>query len=169
MRDAKDLTLAYSPGVAEPCKEIQEDPAAAYKYTGKGNMVAVVTNGTAVLGLGNIGALASKPVMEGKSVLLNKIGGNNSIEICIQEEDPDEFIRVVKKLGLSFGGINPDDIKGPECFYIEDKLKEHMDIPVFHDDQHGTAIVCLAGLINALKLQNKKIEDAKIVLRGVMG
>lgn len=129
-------------------------------------MVAVITNGTAVLGLGNIGALASKPVMEGKSVLLNKFGGVNSIDICIQEEDPDEFIRIVKKLGPSFGGINLEDIKGPECFYIEDQLKEYMDIPVFHDDQHGTAIVCLAGLINALKIQNKKIEDVKVVLNG---
>lgn len=166
MRDAKDLTLAYSPGVAEPCKIIEEDPSAAYKYTGKGNMVAVITNGTAVLGLGNIGALASKPVMEGKSVLLNKFGGVNSIDICIDEEDPETFINIVKKLGPSFGGINLEDIKGPECFHIEETLKELMDIPVFHDDQHGTAIVCLAGLINALELQNKKIEDVKIVMNG---
>ena len=129
-------------------------------------MVAVITNGTAVLGLGNIGALASKPVMEGKSVLLKKFGGVNSIDLCIDEEDPDEFINVVSKLGPSFGGINLEDIKGPECFYIEERLKEMMDIPVFHDDKHGTAIVCLAGIINALKLQNKRIEDAKIVLNG---
>ena len=134
MRDAKDLTLAYSPGVAEPCKEIQEDPAAAYKYTGKGNMVAVVTNGTAVLGLGNIGALASKPVMEGKAVLFNKFAGVESIDLCLDAPDPDDFINAVKVLGPSFGGINLEDIKAPDCFYVEKKLKEIMDIPVFHDD-----------------------------------
>lgn len=166
MESAKDLSLAYSPGVAEPCLEIQNDPQLAYKYTTKGNMVAVITNGTAVLGLGNIGALAAKPVMEGKSVLLKKFGGVDSIDLCVDAEDPDEFIQSVKNLSPSFAGVNLEDIKGPDCFYIEEKLKELMNIPVFHDDQHGTAIVCLAGLINALEIQGKKIEDVKIVVNG---
>lgn len=166
MDGEKDLALAYSPGVAEPCLEIEKDPSAAYKYTNKGNMVAVITNGTAVLGLGNIGALASKPVMEGKSVLMLKFAGVNSIDICVDAEDPDEFINCVKYLSPSFAGINLEDIRGPDCFYVEEMLKQKMDIPVFHDDQHGTAIVCLAGIINALELQGKKIEDTKIVING---
>lgn len=132
--------------------KIQADPNLAYRYTTKGNMVAVITNGTAVLGLGNIGALASKPVMEGKSVLLSKFGGVQSIDLCIDAPDPDDFINAVKHLSPSFAGINLEDIKGPDCFYVEEKLKELMEIPVFHDDQHGTAIVCLAGLINALEI-----------------
>jgi malate dehydrogenase (oxaloacetate-decarboxylating)(NADP+) len=166
METAKDLTLAYSPGVAEPCLEIKNDPSLAYKYTTKGNMVAVITNGTAVLGLGNIGALAAKPVMEGKSVLLQKFGGVDSIDLCVDAQDPDEFIQSVKNLSPSFAGVNLEDIKGPDCFYIEEKLKELMNIPVFHDDQHGTAIVCLAGLINALEIQGKNIGDVKIVVNG---
>lgn len=157
MDGEKDLALAYSPGVAEPCLEIEKDPSAAYRYTNKGNMVAVITNGTAVLGLGNIGALASKPVMEGKSVLMNKFAGVNSIDICVDTADPDEFINCVKYLSPSFAGVNLEDIRGPDCFYVEEMLKQKMDIPVFHDDQHGTAIVCLAGIINALELQEKEI------------
>ena len=129
-------------------------------------MVAVITNGTAVLGLGNIGALASKPVMEGKSVLMLKFAGVNSIDLCVDAPDPDDFINCVKYLSPSFAGVNLEDIKGPDCFYVEEKLKELMDIPVFHDDQHGTAIVCLAGLINAMELQDKKIEDIKVVING---
>jgi len=166
MATQKDLALAYSPGVAEPCLEIAKDPKLAYKYTRKGNMVAVITNGTAVLGLGNIGALAGKPVMEGKSCLFNKFAGVESIDLCVDTTDPDEFINCVKYLGPSFAGINLEDIKGPDCFYVERKLKEIMDIPIFHDDQHGTAIVCLAGLINALEISEKKIEDIKIVCNG---
>jgi len=166
MATEKDLTLAYSPGVAEPCLKIQQNPDLAYRYTNKGNMVAVISNGTAVLGLGNIGALASKPVMEGKSVLMLKFAGVNSIDLCVDTADPDEFINCVKYLSPSFAGVNLEDIKGPDCFYVEEKLKELMDIPVFHDDQHGTAIVCLAGLINAMELQEKKIEDIKVVING---
>lgn len=166
MATQKDLSLAYSPGVAQPCLEIAKNPELAYKYTRKGNMVAVITNGTAVLGLGNIGALAAKPVMEGKSCLFNKFAGVESIDISVDTTDPDEFINCVKYLGPSFSGINLEDIKGPDCFYVEKKLKELMNIPVFHDDQHGTAIVCLAGLINALEITGKKIEDIKIVCNG---
>lgn len=166
MDGEKDLALAYSPGVAEPCLEIEKDPSAAYRYTNKGNMVAVITNGTAVLGLGNIGALASKPVMEGKSVLMNKFAGVNSIDICVDTADPDEFINCVKYLSPSFAGVNLEDIRGPDCFYVEEMLKQKMDIPVFHDDQHGTAIVCLAGIINALELQEKEIKDCNIVING---
>ena len=158
--------MAYSPGVAEPCIEIAQNPEAAYKYTNKGNMVAVISNGTAVLGLGNIGPLASKPVMEGKSVLFNKFAGVDSIDLCVEASDSQQFIDVVKTLGPSFGGINLEDLKGPECFRIEKELKELMDIPVFHDDQHGTAIVCLAGLINACALKGKRFEDLKIVVNG---
>ena len=157
MNTQRELSLAYSPGVAQPCLEIAQNPALAYKYTNKGNMVAVVSNGTAVLGLGNIGALASKPVMEGKSVLFNKFAGVESIDICIDAQKKEEVIQCVKCLGPSFAGINLEDIKGPDCFYIENKLKEIMDIPIFHDDQHGTAIVCLAGLINACEINDKKI------------
>jgi len=157
MNTQKDLSLAYSPGVAQPCIEIAKNPALAYKYTSKGNMVAVVSNGTAVLGLGNIGALASKPVMEGKSVLFNKFAGVESIDICIDAPKKEDVINCVKCLGPSFAGINLEDIKGPDCFYVEEKLKQIMNIPIFHDDQHGTAIVCLAGLINACEINNKKI------------
>ena len=166
MNNIKDLSLAYSPGVAEPCIEIAQHPEDAYKYTNKGNMVAVISNGTAVLGLGNIGALASKPVMEGKAVLFNKFAGVESIDLCINAPDMHDFVKIVKALGPSFGGINLEDIKGPDCFFIEETLKAEMDIPVFHDDQHGTAIVVLAGLINVLEYTGKKKEDVKILLNG---
>ncbi len=166
MTTQRDLSLAYSPGVAVPCEAIAENPETAYDYTNKGNMVAVISNGTAVLGLGNLGALASKPVMEGKAVLFKRFADVNSIDLELDTEDADEFINAVKLMGPSFGGINLEDIKAPECFIIEQKLKEVMDIPVFHDDQHGTAVICAAGLINALHLSGKKIEDVKIVLNG---
>jgi malate dehydrogenase (oxaloacetate-decarboxylating)(NADP+) len=166
MTTQRDLSLAYSPGVAVPCEAIAENPELAYDYTNKGNLVAVISNGTAVLGLGNLGALGSKPVMEGKSVLFKRFADVNSIDIELDTEDPDEFIKAVKLMGPTFGGINLEDIKAPECFIIEQKLKEEMDIPVFHDDQHGTAVICAAGLINALHLSGKKIEDVKIVLNG---
>jgi malate dehydrogenase (oxaloacetate-decarboxylating)(NADP+) len=163
---SRDLSLAYSPGVAEPCLEIERDPALAYEYTAKGNLVAVVSNGTAVLGLGDIGALAGKPVMEGKGVLFKRFADVDVFDIELNTKDSDELIRTVKILEPTFGGINLEDIKGPECFYIEDKLKEIMDIPVFHDDQHGTAIIANAGLLNALEITGKKIEDIKIVVNG---
>ncbi|WP_417838120.1 NADP-dependent malic enzyme [Tritonibacter scottomollicae] len=166
MTTQRDLSLAYSPGVAVPCEAIAENPELAYDYTNKGNLVAVISNGTAVLGLGNLGALGSKPVMEGKSVLFKRFADVNSIDIELDTEDPDEFIKAVKLMGPTFGGINLEDIKAPECFIIEQKLKEEMDIPVFHDDQHGTAVICAAGLINALHLSGKKIEDVRIVLNG---
>ena len=166
MTTQRDLSLAYSPGVAVPCEAIAEDPATAYDYTNKGNLVAVISNGTAVLGLGNLGALGSKPVMEGKAVLFKRFADVNSIDIELDTEDPDEFIKAVKLMGPTFGGINLEDIKAPECFIIEQTLKEQMDIPVFHDDQHGTAVICAAGLINALHISGKKIEDCKIVLNG---
>ncbi|WP_296425314.1 NADP-dependent malic enzyme [Yoonia sp.] len=166
MTTQRDLSLAYSPGVAIPCEEIHANPAAAYDYTNKGNLVAVITNGTAVLGLGNLGALASKPVMEGKSVLFKRFADVNSIDIELDTEDPDAFCNAVRLMGPTFGGINLEDIKAPECFIIEQRLKEEMDIPVFHDDQHGTAVICAAGLLNALHLSGKKIEDVKIVLNG---
>ncbi len=166
MNNQKDLSLAYSPGVAVPCIEIAKDPQTAYKYTNKGNTVAVISNGTAVLGLGNLGALASKPVMEGKAVLFNKFAGVESIDICVDAQDPEEFINCVKYLAPSFGGINLEDLKAPDSFYIEKRLKEIMPIPVFHDDQHGTAIVCLAGLINALHISKKDINRIKLVLNG---
>ena len=166
MTTQRDLSLAYSPGVAVPCEAIAENPETAYDYTTKGNLVAVISNGTAVLGLGNLGALASKPVMEGKAVLFKRFADVNSIDIELDTEDSDEFIKAVRLMGPSFGGINLEDIKAPECFIIEQTLKEQMDIPVFHDDQHGTAVICAAGLINALHLSNKKIEDVKIVLNG---
>ena len=166
MTTQRDLSLAYSPGVAIPCEEIAEDPSTAYDYTNKGNLVAVISNGTAVLGLGNLGALGSKPVTEGKSVLFKRFADVNSIDLELDTEDPDEFIKAVKLLGPTFGGINLEDIKAPECFIIEQTLKEQMDIPVFHDDQHGTAVICAAGLLNALHLSGKKIEDVKIVLNG---
>ncbi|MCK0097240.1 NADP-dependent malic enzyme [Yoonia sp. F2084L] len=166
MTTQRDLSLAYSPGVAIPCEEIAADPATAYDYTNKGNLVAVISNGTAVLGLGNLGALGSKPVMEGKSVLFKRFADVNSIDIELDTEDPEEFIKAVRLMGPTFGGINLEDIKAPECFIIEQTLKEQMDIPVFHDDQHGTAVICAAGLLNALHLSGKKIEDVKIVLNG---
>ncbi|ETA52987.1 NADP-dependent malic enzyme [Ponticoccus alexandrii] len=166
MTTQRDLSLAYSPGVAVPCEDIAENPELAYDYTNKGNLVAVISNGTAVLGLGNLGALGGKPVMEGKAVLFKRFADVNSIDIELDTEDPEEFIKAVKLMGPTFGGINLEDIKAPECFIIEQTLKEQMDIPVFHDDQHGTAVICAAGLINALHLSDKKIEDVKIVLNG---
>ncbi len=162
----KDLSLAYSPGVAIPCTEIQNNPADVYKYTAKGNLVGVITNGTAVLGLGNIGPEASKPVMEGKAVLFKIFADIDVFDIEINETDPDKFVAIVKSLEPTFGGINLEDIKAPECFYIEQKLKEIMNIPVMHDDQHGTAIISSAALLNALELQKKKIEKAKFVVSG---
>jgi malate dehydrogenase (oxaloacetate-decarboxylating)(NADP+) len=162
----KDLSLAYSPGVAVPCKEIAEDVQKAYEYTAKGNLVAVISNGTAVLGLGNLGAAASKPVMEGKAVLFKRFADIDSFDLEVDTQNPDEFIDAVKHLSPSFGGINLEDIKAPECFIIEAKLKELMDIPVFHDDQHGTAIITAAGLINAAHITEKKIEDLKVVVNG---
>jgi len=166
MTTQRDLSLAYSPGVAIPCEDIAANPELAYDYTNKGNLVAVISNGTAVLGLGNLGALGSKPVMEGKSVLFKRFADVNSIDIELDTEDPEEFIKAVRLMAPTFGGINLEDIKAPECFIIEQRLKEECDIPVFHDDQHGTAVICAAGLINALHLSGKKIEDVKIVLNG---
>ncbi|WP_300011440.1 NADP-dependent malic enzyme [uncultured Roseobacter sp.] len=166
MTTQRDLSLAYSPGVAVPCEAIAENAETAYDYTNKGNLVAVISNGTAVLGLGNLGALASKPVMEGKAVLFKRFADVNSIDIELDTEDTDAFVAAVKLMGPTFGGINLEDIKAPECFIIEQRLKEEMDIPVFHDDQHGTAVICAAGLLNALKLSGKKIEDVRIVLNG---
>ncbi|MFK4810914.1 NADP-dependent malic enzyme [Devosia sp. ZW T5_3] len=166
LANTRDLSLAYSPGVAIPCEEIAADPQAAYKYTAKGNLVAVISNGTAVLGLGNIGALASKPVMEGKAVLFKKFAGIDSIDLEISEEDPRRFIEIVAPLEPSFGGINLEDIKAPECFEIEEALRERMNIPVFHDDQHGTAIIVAAAVINAMRLVGKDIAKVKIVTSG---
>ncbi|MCA2011839.1 NADP-dependent malic enzyme [Pararhodobacter sp. CCB-MM2] len=166
MATQRDLSLAYSPGVAVPVEEIARDPGLAYDYTTKGNMVAVVSNGTAILGLGNLGALASKPVMEGKAVLFKRFADVNAIDIELATEDADEIIKAVQLMSPTFGGINLEDIKAPECFIIESRLKELCDIPVFHDDQHGTAVICAAGLINALEISGKKIEDVKIVLNG---
>ncbi len=166
MTTQRDLSLAYSPGVAVPCEEIAQEPERVYDYTNKGNLVAVISNGTAVLGLGNLGALGSKPVMEGKSVLFKRFADVNSVDIELDTEDTDEFCKAVKLMGPTFGGINLEDIKAPECFVIEQRLKEEMDIPVFHDDQHGTAVICAAGLINALHLSDKNIQDVKIVLNG---
>ncbi|MBC2581512.1 NADP-dependent malic enzyme [Clostridium sp. DJ247] len=161
-----DLSIAYTPGVAEPCLKIAEDKNAIYDYTIKGNTVAVVTNGTAVLGLGDIGAGAGLPVMEGKALLFKEFGGIDAFPICIDSKDPEEIIKTVKLISPTFGGINLEDIKAPECFYIEETLKRELDIPVFHDDQHGTAIVVLAGLYNALRLVKKNIKDAKILING---
>jgi len=161
-----DLSIAYTPGVAEPCMEIARDYDKIYDYTFKGNMVAIVTNGTAVLGLGDIGAGAGLPVMEGKALLFKEFGGVDAFPICIDSKDPDVVVETVKLIAPVFGGINLEDIKAPECFYIEDRLKKELDIPVFHDDQHGTAVVVLAGLYNALKLVDKKIEDINIVING---
>ncbi len=163
---ARDLSLAYSPGVAVPCLEIEKNPAAAYDYTAKGNMVAVISNGTAVLGLGNLGALASKPVMEGKAVLFKKFADIDGIDLEVDTGDVDEFFNSVRFLGKSWGGINLEDIKAPECFILEQKLSEVLDIPVFHDDQHGTAIIAAAGLINALDITKRNIKDFKMVING---
>ena len=160
------LALAYSPGVAEPCRRIAEDPADAYRYTGKGNLVAVISNGTAVLGLGNLGALASKPVMEGKALLFKRFAGINSVDIEVATEDSAAFIETVTNIADTFGGINLEDIKAPECFEIEATLMERCNIPIFHDDQHGTAIVTAAGMINALEIQGKRLEDAVITCLG---
>ncbi len=166
MATQRDLSLAYSPGVAVPVEAIAANPELAYDYTVKGNMVAVVSNGTSILGLGNLGALASKPVMEGKAVLFKRFADVNAIDIELDTEDPEEIIRAVKLMSPTFGGVNLEDIKAPECFIIEQRLKEICDIPVFHDDQHGTAVICAAGLINALELSGKKIEDVRIVVNG---
>ncbi|MCB0221278.1 MAG: NADP-dependent malic enzyme, partial [Chrysiogenetes bacterium] len=162
----RDLSMAYTPGVAEPCREIEKDPEAAYEYTAKGNLVAVISNGTAVLGLGDIGALAGKPVMEGKGVLFKRFAGIDVFDIEINEKDPDKIIEIVKALEPTFGGINLEDIKAPECFKIEKELIEKMDIPVFHDDQHGTAIISAAGFLNALEIAGKEIDKVKIVFSG---
>ena len=162
----RDLSLAYSPGVAEPCLEIQKSPETAYDYTAKGNLVAVISNGTAVLGLGDIGAMSGKPVMEGKGLLFKIYAGIDVFDIEVNEKDPDKFIEAVKAIAPTFGGINLEDIKAPECFKIEQRLKEELDIPVMHDDQHGTAIISSAGLLNALEVAGKKIEDVKIVVNG---
>jgi malate dehydrogenase (oxaloacetate-decarboxylating)(NADP+) len=161
-----ELSLAYSPGVAEPCLEIKKDVDKIYDYTAKGNFVAVITNGTAVLGLGNLGAAASKPVMEGKAALFKRFADIDSIDIEVEETDPEKFIEIVKKIAITWGGINLEDIKSPECFIIESELKKCLDIPVFHDDQHGTAIVVAAGLINALYIKKRKLEDVKFVVNG---
>lgn len=166
MATQRDLSLAYSPGVAVPVKAIAEHPETAYDYTSKGNLVAVISNGTAILGLGNLGALASKPVMEGKSVLFKRFADVDSIDIEVSTEDADEFINCVRYLEPTFGGINLEDIKAPECFIIESRLREIMNIPVFHDDQHGTAIISAAGLINALDIAGKDIKDIKMVVNG---
>ena len=162
----RDLSLAYSPGVAVPCQRIAEDPSLIYDYTAKGNLVAVISNGSAVLGLGNLGARASKPVMEGKAVLFKRFADVDSIDLEVDTQDVDEFINCVRFLSPSFGGINLEDIRAPECFVIEQRLREVMDIPVFHDDQHGTAIIAAAGLLNALNLTGRKIEDIKMVVNG---
>lgn len=164
--NGNDLALAYTPGVAGPCLEIAKNPEKAYEYTIKGKTVAVITNGTAVLGLGNIGPLAGLPVVEGKALLMKKFAGVDAIPLCIDSLDPEEIIKTIKNISLGFGGIHLEDIKAPECFYIEDVLKELLDIPVYHDDQHGTAIVVLAGLYNALKIVKKEIEDIKVVING---
>ncbi len=166
VKTREDLSLAYTPGVAEPCKVIANDPEAAYTYTWKSNTVAVVSDGSAVLGLGNIGPYAAMPVMEGKAVLFKEFGGVNAVPICLDTQDTEEIIKAVTYLAPGFGGINLEDISAPRCFEIEERLKELLNIPVFHDDQHGTAIVVLAGIINALKVVNKKKEDCKVVVNG---
>jgi malate dehydrogenase (oxaloacetate-decarboxylating)(NADP+) len=163
---SEDLSLAYTPGVAEPVREIEKNPSTAYRYTNKGNLVAVITDGSAVLGLGNVGALAGKPVMEGKGVLFKRFANIDVYDIEINSKDPDEFIQTVINISPTFGGINLEDIKAPQCFYIERELKKKLDIPVFHDDQHGTAVIVAAGLINALEIQNKLIEKVNIVFLG---
>ncbi|MBV2166300.1 MAG: NADP-dependent malic enzyme, partial [Kaistella sp.] len=162
----RDLSLAYSPGVAIPCLEIEKDPKTVYDYTGKGNLVAVISNGTAVLALGDIGAEASKPVMEGKGLLFKIFADINVFDIEIDEKDPDKFIEIVKGIAPTFGGINLEDIKAPEAFYIEQRLKEELNIPLMHDDQHGTAIISAAALINSLEIAGKKIDEVKMVVNG---
>ncbi|KYM43833.1 NAD(P)-dependent malic enzyme [Fusobacterium necrophorum] len=167
VKNREDLSLAYSPGVAEPCRKIQEKKEEVYRYTSRGNMVAVVTDGTAVLGLGDIGPEAALPVMEGKAVLFKEFGGVDAFPICLDTKDTEEIIATVKRIAPCFGGINLEDISAPRCVEIETRLKEELDIPVFHDDQHGTAIVVVAGLINALKLVHKKVEEIKVVINGI--
>ena len=169
METQQDLSLAYTPGVATPCLEIEKNQENAYKYTSKGNLVAVISNGTAVLGLGNLGALASKPVMEGKSILFKKFSGLDSFDIEVDTEDIDSFCNTVQAISPTFGGINLEDIKAPECFEIERRLVEELDIPVMHDDQHGTAVISTAAMINAAKLVNKKIDTLKVVIVGAGG
>ena len=166
VKSREDLSLAYTPGVAEPCKVIANDPEAAYKYTMKANTVAVISDGSAVLGLGNIGPYAAMPVMEGKAVLFKEFGGVNAVPICLDTQDTEEIIKAVTYLAPGFGGINLEDISAPRCFEIEERLKKILNIPVFHDDQHGTAIVVLAGIINALKVVGKKKEDCRVVING---
>lgn len=166
VKSREDLALAYTPGVAEPCKVIAKDPEAAYKYTIKSNTIAVVSDGSAVLGLGNIGPLAAMPVMEGKAVLFKEFGGVNAFPICLDTQDTEEIIKTVVNIAPAFGGINLEDISAPRCFEIEERLKELLPIPVFHDDQHGTAIVVLAGIINALKVTGKKKEECRVVVNG---
>src|SRR6056297_460823 len=166
VQDEHDLSMTYSPGVAEPCKEIFKNSEMIYDYTNKSNFVAVVSNGSAVLGLGNIGAEAAMPVMEGKAVLFKEFAGVDAFPICLAEQDPDQIIETVQRMSVVFGGINLEDIKAPECFYIEKRLKEELDIPVFHDDQHGTAVITMAGLINALKIVDKNMRDIKVVVNG---
>ena len=166
VRTREDLAIAYTPGVAEPCKVIAKDPTAAYTYTMKANTIAVVSDGSAVLGLGNIGALAGMPVMEGKAVLFKELGGINAVPICLDTQDTEEIIRTVVNIAPAFGGINLEDISAPRCFEIEERLKELLDIPVFHDDQHGTAIIVLAGIINAMKVAGKDKETAQVVVNG---
>ena len=166
VRTREDLAIAYTPGVAEPCKVIAKDPTAAYTYTMKANTIAVVSDGSAVLGLGNIGALAGMPVMEGKAVLFKELGGINAVPICLDTQDTEEIIRTVVNIAPAFGGINLEDISAPRCFEIEERLKELLDIPVFHDDQHGTAIIVLAGIINAMKVADKDKETAQVVVNG---
>lgn len=166
LRDKEDLSLVYTPGVAEPCKEIRLDPDLAYEYTSKGNMIAVITDGSAVLGLGNIGPRAAMPVMEGKAVLFKELAGVDAFPICLESQEIEEIIFAIKQIAPSFGAINLEDIAAPKCFEIERRLKEELDIPVFHDDQHGTAVVVLAALINSLKLVEKDINSARIVING---
>lgn len=166
LNNKHDLELAYTPGVAEPCKEIAKDKEKAYEYTIKGSTVAIVTNGTAVLGLGNIGPEGGLPVIEGKALLLKKFGNVNAFPICIDSLDPDEIVRTIQVIAPGFGGIHLEDIKAPECFYIEDKLKETLNIPVYHDDQHGTAVAVLAGLYNAMKIVDKSLDSIRIVING---
>ncbi|MET0546526.1 MAG: malic enzyme-like NAD(P)-binding protein, partial [Caulobacterales bacterium] len=166
MATQRDLSLAYSPGVAVPVLAIAQDPSLAYDYTSKGNLVAVISNGTAILGLGNLGALASKPVMEGKSVLFKRFADVDSIDIEVDSTDTEDLIRTIRNIGGTFGGINLEDIKAPECFEIETRLRDELDIPVFHDDQHGTAIIAAAGLINACLLTGRQLSDIKVVVNG---
>ena len=166
LNNRDDLSVAYTPGVAEPCRQIASNPDAVWDYTAKRNLVAVISDGTAVLGLGDIGPLAAMPVMEGKSILFKQFGGIDAFPICLDTKDPDEIVQTVKRLAPGFGGINLEDISAPRCFEIETRLRQELDIPVFHDDQHGTAIVCSAGLMNALRLVGKKLENTRIVING---